>query len=102
MIRITLERKALNANATPKFSFYILSTIEDQLLIFLVALMLFVDTDRIKLITHKWRTNANIKERDVHSRVNLKQLLTAILLCAVFRFLFAFKVFYTHLSEFIR
>ncbi|XP_003382248.1 conserved hypothetical protein [Trichinella spiralis] len=74
MIRITLERKALNSNSTPKmqinwtFSFHILSTIEDHLLIFLVALMPFVDTDRIKLITHKWRTNANTEERDVHCR----------------------------------
>ncbi|XP_003382215.1 conserved hypothetical protein, partial [Trichinella spiralis] len=56
------------------FSFHILSTIEDQLVIFLVALMPFVDTDRIKLITHKWRTNADIKQCDVHCRVNLKQL----------------------------
>ncbi|KRX57464.1 hypothetical protein T09_6030 [Trichinella sp. T9] len=61
MIRITLERKALNANATPNKN-----ELDDQLLIFLVALMPFVDTDRIKLITHKWCTNANIKERDVH------------------------------------
>ncbi|KRY02317.1 hypothetical protein T12_7851 [Trichinella patagoniensis] len=56
MIRITLERKALISNATPKMKI--------NWTIFLVALMPFVDTDRIKLI----------KERDVHCRVNLKQL----------------------------
>ncbi|KRY95702.1 hypothetical protein T11_17210 [Trichinella zimbabwensis] len=36
--------------------------------------MPFVGADRIILITQKWRTNADIKERDVHCRMNLKQL----------------------------
>ncbi|KRZ71480.1 hypothetical protein T10_3899 [Trichinella papuae] len=41
---ITLERKALNSNATPNKN-----KLDDQLLILLVALMPLVDTDRIKL-----------------------------------------------------
>ncbi|XP_003370016.1 conserved hypothetical protein [Trichinella spiralis] len=48
------------------FSFLILSTIEDQLLIFLVVPMPFIDVDRRLLITDKWRTNAYIKVCDVH------------------------------------
>ncbi|KRY06524.1 hypothetical protein T01_6332 [Trichinella spiralis] len=67
MIQITLERKIQNSNAGPNKN-------ELDVVIFLVALMPLVDSDRIKLITHKWRTNADIKERDVHCRENLKQL----------------------------
>ncbi|KRY07002.1 hypothetical protein T03_10748, partial [Trichinella britovi] len=36
--------------------------------------MPFVDVDRRLLITHKWRTYADIKVYDVHCKVNLKQL----------------------------
>ncbi|KRY02068.1 hypothetical protein T12_1887 [Trichinella patagoniensis] len=67
MIQITLERKTQNSNAGPNKN-------ELDVVIFLVALMPLVDSDRIKLITYKWRTNADIKERDVHCRENLKQL----------------------------
>ncbi|KRY97428.1 hypothetical protein T11_388 [Trichinella zimbabwensis] len=42
---------------------------DDQLVILLVAPMPFVDADRRKLITHKWRTDAYIK-CDVRCRVN--------------------------------
>ncbi|KRY25817.1 hypothetical protein T01_7305 [Trichinella spiralis] len=34
----------------------------------------FADVDRRLLITDKWRTNADIKQCDVHCKVNLKQL----------------------------
>ncbi|KRY04074.1 hypothetical protein T03_17844 [Trichinella britovi] len=36
--------------------------------------MPFVDVGRRLLITHKWRTYADIKVYDVHCKVNLKQL----------------------------
>ncbi|XP_003376365.1 conserved domain protein [Trichinella spiralis] len=49
-----------------RFSFLILSTIEDQLVIFVVAPMPFVDVDRRLLITDKWRTNADIKTTIYH------------------------------------
>ncbi|KRY67826.1 hypothetical protein T4A_14449 [Trichinella pseudospiralis] len=50
------------------------STIEHQLVIFLVAPTPTNEVDRRKLITHKWRTNADIKERDVHCRLYAVQV----------------------------
>ncbi|KRY06869.1 hypothetical protein T12_7398 [Trichinella patagoniensis] len=66
----TYFRHDLVQNAAQKYQ----PLIEHQVVISLVALMPLVDSDRIKLITYKWRTNADIKERDVHCRENLKQL----------------------------
>ncbi|KRZ47342.1 hypothetical protein T02_15872 [Trichinella nativa] len=66
----TIEKfTVLNSVLNYHFRFlkhFILSIIEDQLGISVVAPIPFVDDDRRKLITHKWFTNADIKECHVH------------------------------------
>ncbi|KRX33990.1 hypothetical protein T09_4201 [Trichinella sp. T9] len=54
-----------------------------------------VDADRRKLITHKWRTYADIKVYDVHCKVNLKQLQALLRLVDAVH---GFEVLHFHLS----